>query len=247
MIEGYICVGTYHKSGTIWLKTVFQEIAKYSDIKFFRKYKDEVRKYKRAIVFDDHSLFPTSFVNGSRVLHVIRDPRNMLVSATHYHQRAPETREKWLHIPRKGLGGMSYKDYLKALPTFDEKLKFEMKNSHRANMNLMASWDYDQKNSIELKYEELLDDLNGELFARCLRKLGVGSEDVVDFGVKIFLENHKYVSLGANSLQGHIREKETSWRNEFSKDFAKFYCAEYGELLVKLGYEPSEQWVYAIS
>jgi len=245
----YICVGTYHKTGTIWLRTVFQSIAKFTDLKFFKRYKDEVRNCKKAIVFDDHSLFPKDFMDEQevRVLHVIRDPRNMLVSACHYHQRAPETREKWLHVPRKGLGGVSYKEHLVSLPTFDEKLKFEMKNSHRANMNLMCSWDYERKNCVEIKYEDLVDDMEGYLFAKCLRKLGVDDEYLVEYGVKVFLQNHKFVGLMTQgSLKGHIRDEETPWKSEFSKDFARFYCDEYGEVLIKLGYESSDQWVNSI-
>lgn len=57
-----------------------------------------------------------------RGLHLIRDPRDVILSGMHYHLRAPE---KWLHDPEPDYGGLSYQEKLNSLDG-DGRLFLEM-------------------------------------------------------------------------------------------------------------------------
>lgn len=249
----YHLIGTYHKSGTVWMQRVFERIANQFSIPFVKKF-DESRREAvlgsaRACAFHDHCLFPNDVVWRSdvRILHIVRDPRDMILSAMHYHQRVPKDREQWAHKPRPNLHGLSYQEYLLSLETEYDKLMFEMANSHRANMNLMWNWDYSNPNSIERKYEDLMADLEGHLFGQTLRAMGFSAEEV-SVGVGIFVESHirnrTSREHSTEVVAGHARENVvTNWRREMPRKFAEAYVKVYGDHLIKLGYETDHAWV----
>src|SRR5690606_20866660 len=240
----YHLVGTYHKAGTIWMRGVFYNLCKEVGLPFIKKFDESASSsdQDRVCGFNDHSLFPKDFLyrEDVRILHVIRDPRNMLLSGMHYHERCPPDRERWLHQPRPGLNGRSYQQHLRSLSGINEKLKFEMQNSHRANMRLMREWDYENPSSIEVRYEQLMDDIEGVFFTDVLRRLGLTKAEA-DIGRTIFLAKH--VRRAGRDNTGHVRERETDWRDELPRETAALYAEWYGQDLINLGYESDHTWV----
>lgn len=244
-----ILVGTYHKCATMWFRGVFHQFAQHYRLNFYMNGCQIAfgnnRKY--TIFFDDHSLFNDIDLDSPDcvILHTVRDPRDMLLSAVYYHLRAPVTREKWLHTPRPGLDGKSYQQHLRSLSSFEEKLIFEMNNSHRANANLMLKWDYDLHNSSEVRYERLMEDNTGVYFSRKIEKLEL-DEEMNKFLRQSFVKSHisnQKVNKNENVPELHVREKKTDWRMEFSGSFAEKYNDRYGELIRKLGYESNDSWI----
>ena len=71
-----------------------------------------------------------------RVLHLIRDPRDVVISAMHYHKASRET---WLHEPIPGYDNLTYQRALRSLPTRFAQYVFEMDNSSASTLRDMAS------------------------------------------------------------------------------------------------------------
>lgn len=101
-------IGAHHKTGTFWMLTVFSAVASYYDLKFCRL---ENKAYLRGssgnfdIFLDYHSKFDFEKPYDYKGLHIIRDPRDVIVSGCFYHTKSSE---KWLHIKRKDFGGLTY-------------------------------------------------------------------------------------------------------------------------------------------
>lgn len=61
-------------------------------------------------------------------IHAYRHPLSQILSATRYHLIS---KESWLHIPRKDLGGKSYQESLVAQDSFEQQVIFEMNRSSK--------------------------------------------------------------------------------------------------------------------
>src|SRR5256885_3315342 len=127
-------IATHHKTGTVWMRDAFRGIAHDLTINFvYLARKSPVRNAKLlppVIVLNDQSDFTATpwLLDGpdQRILHLVRDPRDVLISAMHYHRVAQES---WLHVPRKGFGGLSYQQKLNSLPDDSSRYLFELKHS----------------------------------------------------------------------------------------------------------------------
>src|SRR3979409_1439354 len=93
-----IVVATHHKTGTVWMSSVFKAISKAlgaSYIDFWSHYGRLDSLLKTPFVLFNHD---SMFLQHSdilvrddvRVLHLIRDPRDVLISAMHYHKTSSE-------------------------------------------------------------------------------------------------------------------------------------------------------------
>ena len=96
-----IVIATLHKSGTVLMKNIFSTFAKDNNVNFIKVKKEDFKTKNftnKNIYFDDHSGYlqniEKSFNYEYKFLQCIRDPRDLLVSATKYHQTSEE---KWLH------------------------------------------------------------------------------------------------------------------------------------------------------
>ena len=173
----HILVGTHHKTGTVWMSNVFREISyrltvPYLDVndlgvawreseKRHGLLQDFIsRAQGKVIIFDGSSQFPNlSLIEPDFTLHfrgvrMIRDPRDVAISAASYHARASEP---WLHVPREKFGGLTYQQKNRSFSTLKEKILFELDNSHRRMVRQMVSFN-DQGVFCDAKYEDLIDD-----------------------------------------------------------------------------------------
>ena len=83
--------------------------------------------------------------------HLVRDPRDVIVSGYHYHLW---TNEAWANEPRPELDGQSYQEHLKSLPR-NEGLLAEISFASRRWLREMAEWQ-PRPEFLELRYEEVL-------------------------------------------------------------------------------------------
>src|SRR6516225_7618874 len=158
-----VVVATHHKTGTVWMDGVFKAIASdfgvpYINFRLQRGRLDGVLKTP-FVLFNFNSDFRDHWDILGRddvcILHLIRDPRDVLISAMHYHRKSVEG---WLHAPVPGYDKVTYQRTLKSLPTKLDQYLFEMENSTASTLRDMVRWQYDLPNCFEARYEDLRQD-----------------------------------------------------------------------------------------
>jgi hypothetical protein len=141
-----VVVATHHKTGTVWMDGVFKAIARqigaeYVDFRsHYGRLTDALRRpFILLNYFRDYA--PILNRDDVRILHVVRDPRDVLISAMHYHKKS---RESWLHEPIPGYDNVTYHRRLKAQPTKFDQYIFEMEHSTAGTWYDLQHWQYGQ-------------------------------------------------------------------------------------------------------
>lgn len=208
-----------------------------------------------------------------RGFHVVRDPRDVVVSAyfSHLHSHAVDD---WPEL-------QEHRQRLQSLGQ-EEGLLAEMENL-RWEFECMAAWRYDHPDILELRMEDLTTDPYQGM-VRVVRFLGLLDEGRFSLGKRALYPAFKGLRILEGQLGGRVtipiaparlpaervlgivwengfstkangrtqgREDPKShyrkgtagdWRNHFSPRHIACFKAQYGELLVKLGYEKDQEW-----
>ena len=95
-----------------------------------------------------------------RGVHVMRDPRDMIVSSYHYHKW---THEAWAHRPDKN--GLSYQQKLNKA---DKRKGLFMEIEHFIFIyrKVLTDWNMDDPDMLEVSYESLMGPEKPEIYAR---------------------------------------------------------------------------------
>ena len=206
-----------------------------------------------------------------RAFHVVRDPRDVVVSAYFSHLHSHPT-EEWPELleHRRALASLSA----------EEGLLLEMKFRER-QMQEMYSWDYERDDVLELRMEDLVahpfahalrifsflelldeDDLTPSrrarwLLAKALRRLerdtplrvGWRPRRIPAERLLGIVWEHDFAKKARGRKQGqedrksHYRKGVAGdWRNHFQSRHVSFFKERYNELLLKLGYERDPDW-----
>jgi hypothetical protein len=177
-----------------------------------------------------------------RGFHVVRDPRDIVVSAYFSH--------KYSH--RIGWLSQEYRDQLKNLGD-EEGLLLEMERRAPQFQDL-AEWDYDNPDVLELRAEEITRNPIRE-FGRVLAFLGVLAEDESSSGrlslsgLTEILEKHSFSAKtggrvpGEENVHSHYRKGVGGdWVNHFRPAHVSYFKEKYNDLLLRLGYEQDPNW-----
>ena len=181
-MEYNLVVATHHKTGTVWMDGVFKAIAGDLGARYvnFRSERGKLGDFDHEpfIIFsydldfrDFSSLLDREDV---KILHLIRDPRDVVISSMHYHKAS---RESWLHEPIPGYDNLTYQRALHNLPTKFAQYIFEMENSSASTLRDMVSWRYGRTNCFEARYEDLRQDTALVTWQRILTFLGLDAEE----------------------------------------------------------------------
>src|SRR5215813_9352381 len=116
-----VVVATHHKTGTVWMDGVFKAIAhdlgaEYVDFRSQSgQFPDALRKPFILLNYDSDFREHADILERDdvRILHLVRDPRDVLISAMHYHKKSNES---WLHEPIPGYNDVTYQRRLRAQP-----------------------------------------------------------------------------------------------------------------------------------
>ncbi len=242
----------YHKAGTVWFKQVLRAVAADFGLPFSMVRRSSGRPLPRpGIGLDNSSVLDYSELPPFRGTHMVRDPRDMLISGYHYHLW---TEEAWANVPIDGQGalsllaehdptcrGRSYREYLNDLP-LEQGLFAEMLRMDTVIVR-MAEWNRHRAEFLELRYEDVI--TSPEIwFERVFRHYGFG-ERAVRRAVTLAL-GHTIVpssSAGGERERSHRRSgRPEQWRDEFTPALRREFCARHGLRLVALGYERSVDW-----
>lgn len=250
-----MCVVTHHKAGTIWIKRVIKSLAQSMGVPWIGIWSErrlsKIPKMGRAFLCNWDGALPAALWASveTAFLHVIRDPRDVLLSGCAYHQTAPPEGEKFLHCPRADLDGQTYQQHLNSLPDRNQKLLFEMSNKHAETLSQMRAWPFGDPRSCELRYEDLMADTKCVHIRRAFGTLGLRGKDL-DLGVQAFWNNSLFGGLAGRTtqtgrLRGHIQSggRLRRWEQELPRSVGQAYAERFGDDLIALGYEKDTSWV----
>ena len=242
-----IVVATHHKTGTVWMSTVFKAIANDIGAAYveFRPQYGRLAEALRApfVLFNYDSEFrehsPLLERGDVRILHLIRDPRDVLISAMHYHKKSNET---WLHEPVPGYDNVTYQRRLNALPTPFQQYVFEMENSTESTLRDMVNWQYGRANCFEARYEDLRVDTQMAYWSKIMGFLGF-DEAERQVCRQRFWQNSLFGNI-VRFAHKHVRSGDVAqWRHEFTPALANAFLERFPTVLQSLKYETDNSWV----
>ena len=239
-----ICVGTYHKTGTLWMQSIFMAAAQKLGVAF---YGPDLAAHGAAtegrflgIYFDDHCRIPKTLRAGNlRGFRLIRDPRDVVISGAHYHSKSTEP---WLQRPIDRLGGLSYQAALGAQGGWQERYAFEMQETAGATIDHMLA-DIALESDVfrTVHYEDLIGTEEGHKhFAELVDFLGFTSGEA-----NVLMDCFTEFSLasGKKADSQHVRSGERQqWKSVYTRALAEKFIDRHGDTLIALGYEKDHDW-----
>lgn len=238
-----ILIGTHHKSGTVWMRTLFERIARALGAPFVRlkahtpiDLASLARTGPLHLIFQDHAFFGdveggAELHRGVRGCHVIRDPRDLLISAANYHSWS---NEGWLHRVRADLGERSYQQALCALD-FDGAVTFEMRHSAGRAIRDMQGFERGTR-FFDVKVEELMQASPASAWA-FFERLGFEAGER-----RACLDAFEATRLRDPSpgLRAHVQNAGCyQWRYMFDEALLTTFSERCGDVAEALAYPPS--------
>jgi hypothetical protein len=222
---------------TVYFHNVLSGVAKSLGLRFHNTLNGPVARGEADILF-----VPDSLIDGlelsstARGTHIIRDPRDLIVSAYFYHLK---TDEDWCRLPNPATGlpqGVSYQQHLAGLDR-EAGLLYEMCNVSGGVIEAMGRWDYADPRFLELRYEEVLGN-EKEQFERVFSWYGLDDKfkaRALKIAGKFALDR----SSRKKSIRKHIRSGSRigQWEDFFTPRLNEEFQRRYGQILVRLGYQ----------
>ena len=232
----------YHKVGTVWFGRVLREVAAEFGMSLGAGLDHQsIREFelnRSSDVFIDHgSHVKLAELDDYRGSHMIRDPRDMVVSGYFYHRW---TGESWANRPQAELRGMTYKEYLNSVDQ-DEGLLAEIRRNSFWIPH-MAAWDFDNPRMYEIRYEEIIVDeerILREMFEH-YRFTERAVERCLAIARKYSFKAMKGKKAGGKS---HLRSgRSGDWRGAFKDPHKALFKELYPGVVPRLGYEADDTW-----
>lgn len=196
--------------------------------------------YPAARVFYDNNSTIEIDIPDALGTHMIRDPRDVVVSGYFYHQWTNETGYKMYDE----ILGMSYQDKVNTSPK-EEGILFEMDNKAAQTIAEMRRWNYNDPRILEIRYEDLIAD-SPVVFTKMFQHWGVTEENVGEC-LEIAHVNHMTQmtgrKVGEEQRGSHMRNGlPGQWKLHFSSAHKQHFKEQFGDILIVLGYEKSNDW-----
>jgi Sulfotransferase domain len=231
---------SHHKAGTSWFHHVLSAVARWYGLRYEMCTQEELSP-AADVFFEDHSRINRSTLSPYRGAHLIRDPRDIVVSGYFYHLW---TTEEWVHTVKPEFGNRSYLEHLNSLSQ-EEGLLVEMKRFADDDLPDMVEWDYHDPNFIEVRYEDLIADWTSE-FRRTFRHYGFtpkAIEKSLRLAQPFSFENQAGRKIGEVQAKSHLRSgRAGQWMDVFGDRHRRLGKELLGAALIRLGYEASLDW-----
>jgi hypothetical protein len=230
---------SHHKAGTIWFQRVLLDVAAYFGLSYrtghdLPRVPDEgIVHYRNTGEFEAQCAeYDGRAFRGS---HLVRDPRDLVVSAYHYHLH---TSEQWIRMPRDEYAGRSLQEHLRSLNEHDGLLE-EIRFASATVLPRMASWDYGRPQFLELRYEDVFV-REQEGFHHLFRWYGFSPEAAT----RALEIAQRRSTSSRRRPDPHVRSgRPGEWMEHFTRDHRVLFAELAGDLLVTLRYEPDAAWV----
>ncbi len=240
----HVCAGTHHKTGTVWMASVFKEMADRVNTGFVHLPESGLRdrpgeletlasNSSHLIFFDTHSRFPSFLLQSGKVrgIHVIRHPKDVAISCARYHSFSEE---EWLHRPWNGFAGRTYQEVINEIPAFKDRVMFELQNIAGREIREMASFQGDS-NFMQVKYEDLMQDRSTSLWHDILFFLGFNAAETCE-GILAFYNNSIMFNKKIKKKK-HVQDgSPAQWTSVFDDSMNRAFEQQFPGMLEKLGY-----------
>jgi hypothetical protein len=242
-LDRKLFVGTFHKTGTVLLASVFRDLAHDLGLTFWQPRAVVWKTGHTAapdfpwdICFDGLSRFladPGLFRGDLRCVISMRDPRDVVISSARYHAASPE---KWLHRPSDAHGGATYQETLNALPSDDDRLVFEMDHSAARTIAQMLAVDRGDPRIHVVRLDRLIVDADFKEYRAMFEFLGFTGE-----ALSVCLNAaHRRSALHRSDRPSHFNHDTPSlWKERFTPALAQAFESRFPGVAEKLGYEPT--------
>ena len=238
MRDHLILAGTFHKTGTVLIGRVFRGIAKALSLRFHEGPAEGATPGSFEIGFEPRARFAE--LAGDRPFRAvvcIRDPRDVVISAAHYHCRSTEA---WLHAPQEALEGRSYQQHLLSLPDDEQRYLFELRRSAKRTVRGMLAFAEPPSNICVTRMEALVVDTELVEFRRIFEFLGFTESELpacLDMARKFSLFGRTEATPSVHVRSGGEAEQ---WRKAFTPKVMRAWMRLYPDAAERLGYPPSE-------
>jgi hypothetical protein len=247
-MKHHVVVATHHKSGTNWMGGVFQMIATELDVPYVHLSRIRSVAERQAVVdnapdpeqdphifFHAYGRFPRLKAGRKkfRGIHVVRDPRDMILSAAKYHTWSEES---WLHEPLEEFDGMTYQEKINSFSAEEDQIRFEMENNSAKVIGMMRDFDlYDCM--FDVRYEDMRRDADLLAWHHICLKLGFAPHELpVCFNA--FMKHS--IQFGQVNAKSHIQDTSVSrWQKRFPSDLLVKAETDFGEALDRFGFKLS--------
>lgn len=172
---------------------------------------------------------------GASGIHIVRDPRDMVLSAIRYHLVSDEA---WLHQKNDAFGGMSYQQKLTSYETIEDRIRFELDHYMGRAIRQMGSFDR-QGVFRDVMYEDLIVDKDMMLWHELMVGLGLGGRDIIR-GLGAYWQSSVFGEMKEAAVSGthkHIRDSRAKqWEAQLSAQGLKIIQDVFEDQIVGLGY-----------
>ena len=238
---GHLLVhASHHKAGSLWFQNVLSAVAWHYGLRFVAGDRGKVTAGP-GVFLDYDSRVDLSRLPPYRGSHLIRDPRDIVVSGYYYHLW---TKEKWANTPSKEYGGKSYRALLSSLPK-EEGLLVEMQRASNWDIRHIVEWDYTNPLILELKYEDVIRD-EESAFRSLFAHYGFDERAVAactEIAARFSFRNVAGRRVGQVRKKSHLRSgRPKQWQAELGDVQKARFKQLHGEDLIRLGYEKDLDW-----
>ena len=245
---------THHKCGTIWMKKIILGLSRLLEAPVIGVWKDisinRIPSNGAAFLVNWNGFVPDALweFEGYKPVHLIRDPRDVLLSGCQYHHFAPLKGELFLQEPRSDLGSMTYQNYVCSLESYQDKLMLEMTEKHQKTLEEMLNFPTDQTRYLRLRYEDLLIDSEMNEFQKLLDYWCIAAKHQEEASQIIWNANLFGALADPEARDGrsgmHILSGANArWKKELPRSVGQIYAKRFGAALKQLGYEQDDTWV----
>ena len=237
----------HHKCGTVWIGKVIEGVCQSANLKIAHHHYESLFDGDIAALRDrdpfDFWRYTNADVNFTRGLdlrafHVVRDPRDVIVSA-YYSHLLSHSDAGWPRLRH-------YRPYLRSLSKHDGLLaEMEFNAIFLAHMLM---WDYTRSGILEVRLEDLAA-ADEQGFEKIFRFLGLIPQYISPEQTRDIVAKNSFTQLsggrpvGVEDPASHYRRGVSGdWRNHFGPAHTEYFKKLYNPVLLKLGYETQEDW-----